>query len=533
MKIVELVIDELEEIFGFDAVALVNQPAIEAEFHAFNSEDVDDAIAYQVIKKAVFDQVRENFVTKLPGESKDDYMARCIPVLRREGYGQEQSIAICATEYDSFELDPSALPDFIDEIGDKKKIEFESYTDYPESATNAAKRALEWRDNHPDQDCGTRVGWARANQLANREPISEETIARMASFARHLQYEDVPYSEGCGGLMVDAWGGRAGIEWASNKLDEIREEQSSQKNPYFDNLPDDVQDKLIETLAELGFPVKDLEEDYVILDEPQKFALPTRNSAKPNEPTNDTSGQYKILYEYVGPRDNKNRSFCRRLLDLNMMFRKEDIDKMTLNGANSQEFGFYDIFTYKGSHNCRHSWRKKYIYQRKGAGLLEVAALLLDQQAQMKENINNPQQVETFSKHFKFSFQEDQQIVVGPLMIPNKLIFRVDENGEPYYVYFTEETISKIARKMMEEKKLDDINIEHDQTSTVDGYMLETWLVEDSQKDKQQVYGMNFDKGTWMGMYKVEDPAVWQKVKNGELRGFSIEGFFADRLVQR
>lgn len=520
MKIVELIIDELEELMGFDAVALVNQPAIEAEFHAFNSEDVDDAIAYQVIKKAVLEQIKENFVAKVPGESKDDYIARCIPAVMREGYDQDQATAICYSDWDSFE--------------DKKKVKFESYTDYPESATNAARRALEWRDAHPDQDCGTRVGWARANQLANRESISEETIARMASFARHLQHEDVPYSEGCGGLMVDAWGGRAGIEWASRKLDEIREEQSSHKNPYFDNLPDNIQDKLIETLAELGFPVEDLEEDYIIMDEPkEQFGLPTRQSANPDLPTNDTSGTYKILYEYVGPRDSRNRSFCRRLLELNMMFRKEDIQKMSLSGANSQEFGYYDIFEYKGSFGCRHSWKKKYIYQRKGAGLLEVAALLADQQAQMKENVSKPQQVETFSKQYKFAMDGDQQIVVGPLMIPNKLIFRVDENGEPYYVYFTEETIQKIARKMMEEKKLDHINMEHDQDSIVDGHMLETWLVEDSQKDKQQIYGMDFEKGTWMGMYKVDDPQVWQKVKSGELRGFSIEGFFADRLIQR
>jgi hypothetical protein len=46
----------------------------------------------------------------------------------------------------------------------------------------------------------------------------------MSSFARHLQYEDVPYEEGCGGLMVDAWGGRAGIAWAKRKLERIRRE---------------------------------------------------------------------------------------------------------------------------------------------------------------------------------------------------------------------------------------------------------------------------------------------------------------------
>ena len=478
MKIVELLIDELEEFMGFDAVALVEQPAHEGNFYAFNEEDVQDAIMYQIIKNEVLKKVSEQFISKLPGESKDDYIARCIPAIINEGYDQDQATAICYSDWESFdetqdpqeivigdyqtrhydmcpaatvlydkiekqeidtdmglairnaklqdalfwlekhtvkqmgsasfedvkaaeilageimtlarmmgleeehqyilghvqairelyqqgesqmELDPSGLPNFINELTGSKQ-EFESYTDYPESATNAAKRALEWRDDHPDQDCGTRVGWARANQLANREPISEETIARMASFARHLQYEDVPYSEGCGGLMVDAWGGRAGIEWASNKLDRIREEQKSQR--------------------------------------------------------------------------------------------------------------------------------------------------------------------------FSFSLQEDQQIVVGPLMIPNKLIFRVDENGEPYYVYFTEETIQKIARKMMNEKKLDDVNLEHSQDDTIDGHLIETWLVEDPTKDKQQVYGMDYAKGTWMGMYKVEDPVIWNKVKNGELKGFSIEGYFADRLVQ-
>ena len=57
--------------------------------------------------------------------------------------------------------------------------------------------------------------------LADRKPISRDTIARMASFKRHQQYKDVPYSEGCGGLMYDAWGGTSGIEWAINKLKQI------------------------------------------------------------------------------------------------------------------------------------------------------------------------------------------------------------------------------------------------------------------------------------------------------------------------
>ncbi len=95
-----------------------------------------------------------------------------------------------------------------------------TYNDYPKAATNNAKRAIKYKEEN-GSDCGTSVGWTRARQLANRESISRKTIARMASFKRHQQNKDVPYSEGCGGLMWDAWGGTSGIEWAINKLKKI------------------------------------------------------------------------------------------------------------------------------------------------------------------------------------------------------------------------------------------------------------------------------------------------------------------------
>jgi hypothetical protein len=102
--------------------------------------------------------------------------------------------------------------------------ELKSYSDYPEAARNNAKRALKWADENGWGSCGTDVGKQRANQLANGEAITRETIARMASFKRHQQHKDVPYSEGCGGLMWDAWGGSAGVEWAIRKLEQIDNE---------------------------------------------------------------------------------------------------------------------------------------------------------------------------------------------------------------------------------------------------------------------------------------------------------------------
>jgi len=107
---------------------------------------------------------------------------------------------------------------------DLKNLKAKTYTDYPQAATNNAKRALKWVEANGWGECGTPVGKARARQLANREPLSRDTIARMASFKRHQQHADVPYSEGCGGLMWDAWGGTAGVEWAIRKLNEIDNE---------------------------------------------------------------------------------------------------------------------------------------------------------------------------------------------------------------------------------------------------------------------------------------------------------------------
>ena len=113
--------------------------------------------------------------------------------------------------------------DLINKQTQSQGIKFaeDSYTDYPQAAVDNARSALKYVEQNGWGSCGTPVGKARANQLANKEPISRDTIARMASFKRHQQNKDVPYGEGCGGLMWDAWGGTEGIEWAIRKLEQI------------------------------------------------------------------------------------------------------------------------------------------------------------------------------------------------------------------------------------------------------------------------------------------------------------------------
>jgi hypothetical protein len=103
----------------------------------------------------------------------------------------------------------------------EESYKLESYTDYPEAAKENAKIALRYAEENGWGDCGTPVGKARANQLANGEPISEETIARMASFERQRQNSNKELGDGCGRLMWLAWGGDAGVEWAQRKLEQL------------------------------------------------------------------------------------------------------------------------------------------------------------------------------------------------------------------------------------------------------------------------------------------------------------------------
>jgi hypothetical protein len=135
------------------------------------------------------------------------------------------------------------------------------------------------------------------------------------------------------------------------------------------------------------------------------------------------------------------------------------------------------------------------------------------------------------SQEFSFQvFNNEQRLVVGPAMIPDKMIIRRNEiTGEIYYVYFTSETIKKLQQKFMQEKLLDKTNIEHGRRFLNGVDVVESWIVEDREKDKQQVFGMDYPKGTWMITIKVNDDSTWEKVKDGKLKGFSVQGYFLEK----
>jgi hypothetical protein len=136
-----------------------------------------------------------------------------------------------------------------------------------------------------------------------------------------------------------------------------------------------------------------------------------------------------------------------------------------------------------------------------------------------------------FSKQYFQIDSEEKHIVLGPAMIPDQKIFRKDELGRPYYVFFSPETIKMIAEKYMRNKLIDNNDQMHDGKAIKDIHVLESWIKE-SDNDKSTDYGYkDLPVGTWFVSMKVNNAEIWDKVKSGKLNGFSVSGFFSEEAA--
>ena len=322
---------------------------------------------------------------------------------------------------------PAIEEDFL-YFGKPNSEEFaETFTDYPQAAVDAAKQGIK-RNEATGNKCATRVGKIRAQQLANREPVSLDTVRRMRSFLirqkdnYELQRDRKNY-DACGYISYLLWGGPAALPWAEKKLRQAGETFIKEE---YDGLEDACQP---------GY---------------KAIGLKTKNGRKvPN---------------------------CVPIQNFEAIIKEEIIKQEMLSIINTAK----------------------------------------------------PTDVEE-----SFASLDDEQILVGPLMTANKLIKRRNEEGE-YFVYFTAETIKKLAYKAMKDKIIDRVNLEHNGELPVDAYLVESWLVEDPETDKSRNYGFTPSKGQWFGMYKIEDDFVWNEyVKSGMVKGFSVEGLFSEMLFSK
>ena len=122
---------------------------------------------------------------------------------------------------------------------------------------------------------------------------------------------------------------------------------------------------------------------------------------------------------------------------------------------------------------------------------------------------------------------EERKMLYGALLIPDQLIYRYDETQGEYYVKYSKETIEKIAHNYFKQNLHHNATLEHE-APVVGLTLVESWLIE-GENDKSKEFGFSLPVGTWFGGMKVENDEVWNKVKSGELKAFSIEGMFVPK----
>lgn len=287
MNILELVIDEEAELYGIDAISLVEQPAIESDFIAMNSQllqfKTQDEEKRIVMGAAL---IPDKPIYRRSGE-EEYYVYFSKKTVRRamELYFKNGNQANATLEHEhkinglhvveswivegeqdksrmyglevpvgtwmvSMKVENDAIWEkFVKEGSVKgfsiegyfankyemsratvkedkrykkgKRVDMESYTDYPDAVKNNAKRGIELNENQGNK-CATQTGKVRAQQLANGEPISEETIKRMYSYlSRAEEYYDPNSTTECGTISYLLWGGKAGLRWSKSKLTEL------------------------------------------------------------------------------------------------------------------------------------------------------------------------------------------------------------------------------------------------------------------------------------------------------------------------
>lgn len=401
-----------------DYVALVDRPAIMRNFLAFRTDD---------------------FVDPGASETESEFIGRCMSVLvGEEGYAEDQAAAIC---YSKWKDRGSMSADFVDSI-----------TDIPDDVRANARNAVEWADKNGWGDCGTAVGKRRASQLADPGgAVSMDTVRRMYSYlSRHAVDLDNSkgYSDGCGKLMYDAWGGKAGLRWAESIMKKNNFAGTKISFDYDDTLTTERGMRLAKEKISAGEIV------YII-------------SAR-----QDKEAMLSMADELGIPHDRVYAT-------------GSNVAKV----AKVKELGI-----------SKH-------YDNNADVIAELGGI--------------------GEKFMTFAIQdEDQRIITGPLMLADTPIYRKDQTGE-YYVYFDKDTIKTIAQKFFKKGYQSNVNLMHDGDKVVDGLtMYESWITDKSRGVLPMKGFEDVPDGSWFGSFVVDNDQVWAMVKDGKVKGFSVEGVF-------
>ena len=264
----------------------------------------------------------------------------------------------------------------------------------------------------------------------------------------------------------------------------------------------------------------------------------------------DSNQQLQTVFKYEGPLDNRTRKLCRGLLQLSRskVFTADDIRDMAANSSFIREqvipkagtnASNYNLFRYAAGANCRHHWAEYKMFKDTITGKTLFIKTGYTTTKGKDHGVGegnmggytSQSALDRAKQWAAMNFatmDEDKKIVVAPAMVPEILIKRLDHEGREYFVYFSKDTIRDIAEKFFKKNYHNNTDVNHDGEVTTNNTLLESWIVEDPEKDKAAVYGFNVPAGTWMLSMKINDEETWKKIKNGELKGYSISGNFIE-----
>jgi hypothetical protein len=542
MKVVKLTIDEDNEFEGIDAVALVAEPAIELDFQYFSAQKFE---TYNDYPEAAIEAAKQGIKRN---EAIKNKCATQVGKVRAQQLVNGENLSLDTIKrMRSFLIRQKDNYDLAVRRSDYNACGYISYLLWGGPA------ALPWATK-------------KLRMAGILEENTEDIImSEMGRFADIKEIEGVPVfvnenqanqmasNIGCAGSHKHEVGGTTyymPCQSHTIATDKMLKKTEFHSEKHFDNFTEEEKAQLLKSLKSVGKTQESLIDDtWVEITEDEfnnslyaEFAV-KRSDSNPDDGSLQDTSQFKVLYKYNGPKDNKNRTFCRQVLDLGLLFRLEDINKMSLFGAN-EEFSTYDIFTYKGSYNCRHRWEQKFFKKEdtdnkraiKNPILEEILGGPRAQQAtQVSPQARTTTQVAEGIPEGQFQFKalQDKYELAGPLMVADKLIPRYDEEGNKYFVFFDAEGIKKLSYKLMTNKLIDSVNIEHDPNKSIsDLTLVESWLVTDPENDKSNSYGYKLTKGSWFGIYKVNSKEIWDKyIKTGLVKGFSVEGIFKDKTI--
>ena len=124
----------------------------------------------------------------------------------------------------------------------------------------------------------------------------------------------------------------------------------------------------------------------------------------------------------------------------------------------------------------------------------------------------------------KEAFSSDEKhMVYGAVLRPDFPIYRYDGENE-YYLEFTSESIERMARDYMMNYRQGNVTIQHEEYAN-EVFMVESWIKQDMDKDKSVSVGLDksLPIGTWFCGFYVNNNDIWERIKSGELKGFSVE----------